>query len=75
MGTQSVEGDDCGVPVWVCYGDKDPWTPAARVERLIDLDPVEKVVMFPGVGHCPHDEAPEMVNPLLLQFLERLNRN
>ena len=24
-----------------------------------------------GVGHCPMDEAPEVVNPLTLAFIER----
>jgi pimeloyl-ACP methyl ester carboxylesterase len=57
-------------PVWVLYGEKDPWTPAQRVERLGDLPSVDKVVALEGVGHCPHDEAPELVNPLLVQFLQ-----
>jgi len=25
--------------VWVCYGDKDPWTPSRRVEALASLPP------------------------------------
>ena len=62
-----------GVPVWICYGSKDPWTPPSRVENLINIDSVEKVIRLEGVGHCPHDEAPHMVNPLLHQFLDRLN--
>ena len=62
-----------GVPVWICYGSKDPWTPPSRVESLINIDSVEKVIRLEGVGHCPHDEAPHMVNPLLHQFLDRLN--
>jgi pimeloyl-ACP methyl ester carboxylesterase len=60
------------VPVWVCYGSKDPWTPPERVERLVDIDSVERVIRLDGVGHCPHDEAPDMVNPLLLEFMERI---
>lgn len=60
------------VPVWICYGDKDPWTPAERVESLIHLQSVERVVKLKDVGHCPHDEAPELVNPLILEFLERI---
>ena len=24
-----------------------------------------------GLGHCPQDEAPEVVNPILLQWIER----
>jgi len=66
------QDDDNDVPVWVCYGDADPWTPAKRVEGLLRRRPVRKVVRFEGVGHCPHDEAPELVNPLLKEFLDTL---
>jgi len=61
-----------GKPVWICYGKVDPWTPPGRVEALINKTPVEKVVGWDGVGHCPHDEAPELVNPLLFEFLNRI---
>lgn len=61
-------------PVWVCYGDKDPWTPGPRVEALQRYSAVEKVEKLAGVGHCPHDEAPELVHPLLWAFLKRLER-
>jgi pimeloyl-ACP methyl ester carboxylesterase len=61
------------LPVWVCYGSDDPWTPGPRVEALQTNNPVvEKVVCLPGVGHCPHDEAPELVHPMLLDFLNRV---
>ena len=58
-------------PVWIGYGRGDPWTPAPRVEALIQKPAVEKVVGWDGVGHCPHDEAPELVNPFLIEFLQR----
>ena len=60
--------------VWICYGTADPWTPGKRVDKLGDLSSVEKVVAFKDIGHCPHDEAPELVNPLLLEFLQRLDK-
>ena len=59
-------------PVWICYGTSDPWTPARRVEALIQKPTVERVEALVGVGHCPHDEAPELVDPLLLEFLNRV---
>ena len=59
-------------PVWILYGKQDPWTPAPRVERLSTLPSVERVVALDGVGHCPHDENPELVNPLLIEFLQRV---
>jgi pimeloyl-ACP methyl ester carboxylesterase len=70
------------LPVWVVYGEDDPWTPAGRVENLrkncirpdgvYDESPVERVVALEGAGHCPHDEVPERVNGLILEFLDRL---
>jgi pimeloyl-ACP methyl ester carboxylesterase len=61
-------------PVWVTYGTGDPWTPAARVDALEQNNScVERVVALEGIGHCPHDEAPELVNPFLLEFLERVH--
>ena len=32
---------------------------------------VEEFEVLPGVGHCPQDEAPELVNPLTLRFVRR----
>jgi pimeloyl-ACP methyl ester carboxylesterase len=60
------------LPVWVCYGDADPWTPGARVEALTRYKAVERVKKLENIGHCPHDEAPELVHPFLLEFMERL---
>jgi len=62
-----------GIPVWIVYGDQDPWTPGPRVEALANYPAVEKVVSLSRVGHCPHDESPETVNPLLIEFLQRLD--
>ena len=31
----------------------------------------ERACVSAGVGHCPMDEAPEMVNPKTLAFVER----
>jgi pimeloyl-ACP methyl ester carboxylesterase len=68
-------------PVWVAYGKDDPWTPEQRVEKLKTIgrpqdkfgeSTVERIVGLEGVGHCPHDESPDVVNALLLEFLDRL---
>lgn len=61
-----------GKPVWICYGEDDPWTPGPRVQALIQKPTVERVESLPGVGHCPHDEAPEQVHPLLLEYLSHI---
>ncbi|KAL3789717.1 hypothetical protein ACHAW5_001059 [Stephanodiscus triporus] len=71
-------------PVWVVYGKDDPWTPSRRVENLGRVcvrpsggigenGPVERIVGLDGAGHCPHDEVPDEVNGLILEFLDRLD--
>ena len=59
--------------VQVCFGEEDPWTPPARVRALERFGSVKGVVGLPGVGHCPHDEAPDKVNPLIVDFVRGLN--
>ena len=63
------------IPVWIGYGLDDPWIPGPRVEALQQYEPVQRVQGWPGVGHCPHDEAPEIVHPMVLEFLDHLKKN
>ena len=60
-------------PVQVCFGEEDPWTPPARVRALKRFSSVRGVVGLPGVGHCPHDEAPQVVNPLIIEFVQSVS--
>lgn len=61
------------VPVSIAYGTADPWLPVARTNALAKLSTVDKAIPLPGLGHCPHDESGAIVNPLLLEFFERVN--
>lgn len=61
-------------PLLVLWGEKDPWTPikAASIYQDLAADP-EKTVDFqaiPDTGHCPHDERPEIVNQLILDWMK-----
>ena len=61
------------MPVSIAYGTADPWLPVARTNALSKLSTVDKVIPLPGLGHCPHDESDAIVNPLLVEFIERIN--
>jgi pimeloyl-ACP methyl ester carboxylesterase len=52
-------------PVLILWGTADPWEPIAQGRQLADFAVVEDFIPLEGVGHCPQDEAPEVVNPLL----------
>ncbi|MGG6269156.1 alpha/beta fold hydrolase [Leptolyngbya sp. AN03gr2] len=60
-------------PLLVIWGEADPWTPIAGskiYQSLVESQPVE-FTSIPNTGHCPHDERPEIVNPLIVQWLDR----
>ncbi|XP_068638188.1 uncharacterized protein [Aristolochia californica] len=58
-------------PVIVAWGDKDPWEPIELGQAYGEFDTVEDFVVLPNVGHCPQDEAPDLVNPLVESFVAR----
>ncbi|OAY71165.1 Pheophytinase, chloroplastic, partial [Ananas comosus] len=58
-------------PVLVAWGDKDPWEPVELGRAYADFNVVEEFIVLPNVGHCPQDEAPDLVNPLIESFVKR----
>lgn len=60
-------------PLLVIWGEADPWTPIAGsqiYQSLVSTQPVQ-FALIPNTGHCPHDERPEVVNALMIQWLEK----
>lgn len=58
-------------PVSIAWGDKDPWEPIELGRAYGNFETVEDFVVLPNVGHCPQDEAPHLVNPLVESFVAR----
>ena len=52
-----------------CSSQEDPWELVEWGRDFQKFDCVEDFISLPGVGHCPMDEAPELVNPLLQEFV------
>ncbi|KAG0501438.1 hypothetical protein HPP92_001510 [Vanilla planifolia] len=61
-------------PVLVAWGDKDPWEPIELGKAYANFESVEDFVILSNVGHCPQDEAPDLVNPLIESFVKRHNQ-
>lgn len=64
---------EVGCPVLVLWGEDDPWTPVKGAEIFRDWGdrhPVE-FHSIPQTGHCPHDERPDVVNRLVLEWLSQ----
>ena len=59
------------VPVRLLWGEADPWEPLGEAKRWQrTFASVQELRVLPGLGHCPHDEGPELVNPILLDWLQ-----
>ncbi|KAH9782305.1 AB hydrolase-1 domain-containing protein [Citrus sinensis] len=62
------------IPVLVLWGDEDPFTPLdGPVGKYFSSVPSKlsnvKLIVLDGVGHCPHDDRPELVHEKLLPWL------
>ncbi|HEY9878224.1 MAG TPA: alpha/beta fold hydrolase [Leptolyngbyaceae cyanobacterium] len=58
-------------PVLILWGEKDPWEPVDLGREMAQFSAVEDFIVLEEVGHCPQDEAPELVNPILQQWVKR----
>ncbi|CAH9113465.1 unnamed protein product [Cuscuta europaea] len=65
------------LPVLVLWGNLDPFTPVdGPVGKFFSSLPAKmpnvKFFVLEGVGHCPHDDRPELVHDQLLLWLATL---
>ncbi len=60
---------DC--PVLCLWGTEDPWEPIEMGRAFSEFPAVTEFIPLEGLGHCPQDEAPEVVNPILIQWIEQ----
>lgn len=65
-------------PLLVIWGEADPWTPINGAKIYHDLSATGQPVQVKPIanaGHCPHDEAPDKVNPLIIDWLAQIVRS
>lgn len=62
-------------PLLVLWGEADPWTPIAGASIYQQFSATKDIQFqsIPDTGHCPHDERPEVVNSLILNWLEKMS--
>jgi pimeloyl-ACP methyl ester carboxylesterase len=58
-------------PTVLLWGTEDPWEPVAMGRELAKIPTVDQFIPLEGLGHCPQDEAPETVNPILLDWIKQ----
>ena len=58
-------------PIYLIWGEKDPWEPLEEArEWLNSFSCVKSLDIIPNAGHCPHDEMPNIVNPILVKIIQ-----
>ncbi|MBI4784236.1 MAG: alpha/beta fold hydrolase [Oscillatoriophycideae cyanobacterium NC_groundwater_1537_Pr4_S-0.65um_50_18] len=60
-------------PALMLWGTADPWEPIAQGKELGKFPCVQQFIPLEGIGHCPQDEAPELVNPILQDWMAKLD--
>jgi pimeloyl-ACP methyl ester carboxylesterase len=60
-------------PAILLWGTNDPWEPIALGRELARFETVQEFISLEGLGHCPQDEAPEVVNPILQEWIAANN--
>jgi 3-oxoadipate enol-lactonase len=65
---------DLRLPVLCIAGEEDRNAPPAVMQQMAARIAGAEYVCLPGVGHLSHMEAPQAVNPVLVDFLQRRHR-
>ena len=61
--------ESIALPVCIIWGEKDAWLPCNTGPRLQDCISNSQLLTVPDSGHNPHEECPECVNSVVVEFL------
>ncbi|KGG21911.1 alpha/beta fold hydrolase [Prochlorococcus marinus] len=57
--------------VHLIWGEKDPWEPVNEAQKWFKtFECIKSLDIISDAGHCPHDEMPEKVNPILIKIIQ-----
>jgi pimeloyl-ACP methyl ester carboxylesterase len=57
------------IPVFILWGEEDPFMPPESADRLNELMPRSSLALLPGCKHFLPEEAPQAIAPLLYEYL------
>jgi pimeloyl-ACP methyl ester carboxylesterase len=56
-------------PTLLVWGEEDRMIPLTNAQDYVQALPASRLLRLPGVGHLPHEEAPERAGPAVKAFL------
>ncbi len=63
------------VPMLLIWGKQDKAVPVSLAPKFLRYNPQIELIQLEDVGHCAHDECPEAMNQLMLNWIDRLNQS
>ncbi len=61
------------VPMLLIWGKQDQAVPPALAPKFLRYNPKIKLIELDDVGHCAHDECPDAMNQVMLQWIAQLD--
>jgi pimeloyl-ACP methyl ester carboxylesterase len=59
------------IPVYLIWGEEDPWEPVEEAQKWFkNIECIKSLDLISKAGHCPHDEMPEKVNPVIEKIIQ-----
>ena len=62
------------MPLLLMWGRQDRMVPPSLAQQFTKLNPNLVLVELDNAGHCPHDECPEQVNQILLDWIGEVGK-
>ena len=60
------------IPVNMIWGEDDPWESVIEAKKWFhSISCIKSLKIISKAGHCPHDEAPDQVNPVLQRLIQQ----
>lgn len=59
------------IPMLLIWGQKDRFVPPALALQFAQCNEKLEVLDLDNVGHCPHDECPQVINKAILDWLNK----
>ncbi|MBD2180965.1 alpha/beta fold hydrolase [Planktothrix sp. FACHB-1355] len=58
------------IPLLLIWGSQDKMIPRGLARQFKQYNPNLEVIELDNAGHCPHDECPERVNQIILEWVD-----
>jgi pimeloyl-ACP methyl ester carboxylesterase len=61
------------VPMLLIWGKQDQAVPPALAPKFLRYNPNIKLIELDDIGHCAHDECPDAMNQVMLEWIAQLD--